>query len=603
MNVLKQTKQKRHNKRIFGFDIETYNNNKDFVCASIIGDGYKKVFYDPKCVIYEIKTNKIFHNSNIFATNLAFDFFGTFFEKEDVKHFYTLFRGADLLFAKSYLDKDQFTKNPKLKTKALPSVTFLDSLNYAKLPVSEMGKILNLRKLEKPEFLGEFPQNKEEWEIMIDYNLRDSEITYKFMIFLINAFESLGATFKNTLASTSMSLFKNKYLDDIYFQPSEDILLEQFESYYGGRTEAFKRGTFRDVNYYDFNSLYPSVMRDYPFPDPNSLRISKKNTVKYIREYEGISHIKINVPASLKYPVLPYRQDNGRVVFPTGTFSGWYTHVEIREAEKHGCVVMNVYKTHYYKRLCRPFKAFVEDLYNLRLKYKEEKSPMEYVVKITMNSLYGKFGQKFTNRDNWVHESHFTLEDLGKLDSFDVIGDFIRIKENNSHPSNFCIPIWATYTTAYGRIKLHRAIVETDPIYCDTDSLITKKTLPESKELGKLKREMRVSEGIVIRPKFYALKDADSNKGYVKIKGLRKRLNYLEFVGMLHTNIRENKTEKIYFDKIAKFKEALRRDLLPNETINIHKQFSLEDEKRKWESNLNPDILQDSLPLLLNPKS
>ena len=115
------------------------------------------------------------------------------------------------------------------------------------------------------------------------------------MKFLINSFEHLGATFKNTLASTSMSLFKNKYLKEVYFQPKEEILLEQFESCFGGRSEAFKRGTFENYNYYDFNSLYPSDMFENEFPDPNSLRITYKNTNEYINNYHGISKVDIYV--------------------------------------------------------------------------------------------------------------------------------------------------------------------------------------------------------------------------------------------------------------------------------------------------------------------
>src|SRR6056297_3070374 len=99
---LSKTKQKIFNKKYFGFDIETANDNKDFVMASIVGDNYQKLFYSPESVIEEIKTNYIFRNSTIFATNLSFDFFGTFFSSKEKSNFYTLFRGSDLLLAKTY---------------------------------------------------------------------------------------------------------------------------------------------------------------------------------------------------------------------------------------------------------------------------------------------------------------------------------------------------------------------------------------------------------------------------------------------------------------------------------------------------------------------
>ena len=83
INVLKSTKQKLFTKRLFGFDIETANNNKDFILASIIGENYEKVFYSKDELINEIKNKYIFRNSVICATNLSFDFFGSFFNNEE----------------------------------------------------------------------------------------------------------------------------------------------------------------------------------------------------------------------------------------------------------------------------------------------------------------------------------------------------------------------------------------------------------------------------------------------------------------------------------------------------------------------------------------
>lgn len=605
MCKLAPTKQRINKKRIFGFDIETANNNKDFVLASIIGDDYQKVFYSKEDLHKEIKTNKIFRGSLIFATNLSFDFFGTFFNSDEQKNFFTLFRGSGLLLAKTYFYKNEFyplSKPPTKSKKQLKSITFLDSMNYATLSVKKMGNIIGKSKLEHPDWLGEHPKNQKQWRQLEEYNIRDSEITFEFMKFLIDGIESLGGTFKNTIASTAIATFKNKYLEDTYYQPAKHILLEQFKSYYGGRTEAFKRGYIKDYNYYDFNSLYPSVMEEMEFPDPNTIRITKTNTKDYIMNYEGISKIKIYVPNSLKYPVLPVRLETGKVIFPTGNIEGWYTHVEIREAMKNGAVLMEVHKTQYFLKTCRPFKRFVNDMYKLRKQYKLDNSSMELVVKLIMNSLYGKFGQKFNDKDNWMHESTVTLKQIENSKEIERKGEFIRLTKDMK-PASFCIPIWASYVTAYGRIKLHRAIKECEPVYVDTDSLVTKKELPESNELGNLKLEMKIKEGIIVRPKFYAMVNADENAKekdmyHVKIKGLGKRLSYFEFVGLLNCPLQPNgRTQRIYYDKFTKFKEAIRRDLIPNEIIEVHKEFGLEDEKRAWKNKFNHKVLEDSVPL------
>ena len=581
--ILKRTKQKSFKKKIFGFDIETCNNNKDFVLASLVYDDYEKVFYSKEEIIKELKTCVLFRDCVIFATNLSFDFFGTFFKNED-KHFKTLFRGSHLLSAKTFLYMGEFTAFNKKKGKGYKSIEFIDSLNYASLSVSQMGKIINLPKYEAPSCLGKFPKNESEWEAIKEYNLRDSYITYKFMSFLIPAFENLGATFKQTIASTSMSLFRNKYLEDEYHQPDEDILLKQFNAYYGGRTEAFKRGYFENQYYYDFNSLYPSVMRDFEYPDPNTLRINRSGHIRYIKEYEGVSHVDIYCPY-MQYPLLPYRREDGRLIFPVGHFSGWYSHQELNKALELGYKITMIHETMYYTKTCNPFKGFINDLYNLRLKYKSENNIMEYVVKITMNSLYGKFCQKFKDKDNVVHESSINIEDV--KGSFEFIGNYIKIKQD-AKPSPFCVPIWGLYISAYARLKMHDAILKSKPIYCDTDSIITRQELNTSNELGALKLEMKIDKGIVVRPKFYAL--VSNEEEIVKIKGLGKRLSYLEFMGLL-------KEGEIEYTKFTKFKEAIRRNLIPNELLIINKEFNLQDNKRDWFNEFDLNNFEVSEPL------
>lgn len=625
---LKPTQQTFFNKKVYGFDIETYDNNKKFLMCSIYSDDFQKFYYSTEDFVSDLKTNPIFKDSFIFATNLAFDFFGVFFTHKDKKEFYTLFQGSGLLFAKTYFYKGEFLSQGRLKTMSLKSLTFIDSLNFAKMSVEKMGKILGLPKLTTPSFIGQKPKNHEEWEEMKLYNMRDSQVTYMFVKFLIKSFETLGATFKNTLASTSMTLFKNHYLDKEYYLPEEWVLLEQLESYYGGRTEAFSRGYFKDYLYYDFNSLYPSVMRDFDFPDPNSLRITRRNNEEIIFKYHGCSHVKIYVP-EMKFPPLPYKQENGRVIFPCGKIEGWYTHEELRYAVSLGCTIVEVIKSHYYLEMCRPFERFMNDLYNLRLRFKEEKNPMEYVVKITMNSLYGKFSQRFLEKDNWVHESFLQYEEKIEENQVEIKNGYARIVKDTA-PAVFCIPIWASYVTTYGRIKLHKALVKGDAIYCDTDSIITKETFPESNKLGELKLEMPVDECIIVRPKFYALKS--NNDEYVKIKGLGRRLKYIEFTGtflnMLHSykhlkilsntplnslkivkmiEIHEQlkiqgfmTTPALDYDKFTKFKEAIRRDFIPNEIIAVHKEFSLNDEKRIWEKENFSLLKQESKPLRIN---
>lgn len=580
MKILKPLKQRTFSKNIYGFDIETYGRKNEFYCASVWNPKYQRVFFDKEELIHEFTKHR-YRNVFVVATNLLFDFMGTYFGRPEEKKFKYLYRGSQLIFAKSYIKNNTYN----LTYNKEGCVTFIDTYNYAKMSVAALGKILGTNKLKSPACLGRLPDNEKEKRELVIYNLRDSEVSQKFMSFLFDSFSQLGATPQKTIASTTMNLFRTKYLNTYFFRHSIDDLKTQFKAYYGGRTEAFKRGVIEDYYYYDFNSLYPSVMLN-DFPDPNTLRRNKENTKSYINSFEGISKVEIHCPDNIPIPLLPYRTEF-KLLFPKGTFTGWYSHVELRKALEIGYVLKRVYRTLYCKETCSPFREFVTDLYKKRMAYKKDNNNMQFVIKLVLNSLYGKFGQRFWDRDNYI-SADTPLSELHKYDYIERIGNFFRVKNAEIDPPVFTVPMWALYTTAMARLKLYDVLQRSDPVYCDTDSIITRDKYVTNNELGRLKLEMNIAEGIIVKPKMYALKD-DQGRCYVKIKGIGKQVTYPEFKKFI-------KNPVILYDKFVKFKEAMKRNLTPNEIIPVTKHLNLEDDKRIWPATFNPKELQLSIP-------
>ena len=605
----KATTQRLHSKRTFGFDIETHSDNKGFLLCSLVGldiarNPYKKMFFTKEDFIKEIKVNPIFRGAEIYATNLSFDFFGTLYDQSDLGNFVKCERGSALLSVKTWFEGSgeatKFVPSSKRAGKSgnrRKSLEFIDTLNYAKMSVEQMGKQLGFPKMKSPVFGKPWKQmTKEEQDYMIEYNFRDSEVTYKFANFLIDAFESLGASVNLTIGSTSMSLFKNKYLGDFEVHPvAENILRRLFLGFYGGRTETFMRGEFSDMNYYDFNSLYPSVMQLEEFPDPNSMRVSKVDTTNYIMHCEGVSEVEVEVPY-MKIPPLPYRDDKGRIMFLCGRMRSSWSHIELRNAVECGCKITKVYESIYYVRNMRPFVQYVKDLYDLRDKYKAEDSPMEKVVKLFMNNLFGKFGEKFDDKGYTVHKNAITekqVADATRIEEY-ADGKHFKVTENQD-PKAHCIPIWAIYVSAYGRVKLHQFLVKYGAVYCDTDSLITPHEIDTSTDIGRLKLEMSVAKGCCIRPKMYALYSKE-DKDHIKLKGLAQKYQPKTYDKFRNEFVKD---PKIMYHKFTKFKEAIRsKDLVPNEVQLTYKNFGLEDNKRDWgDKKFNVDELQDSEPL------
>jgi hypothetical protein len=121
-------------KALYGFDIETANNNKDFVCASLVSDDYVFFTRSKDELIHELLVNKRYHNSFIVATNLMFDFFGVFSIREAHQDFKIIERQGKLIFCKTYVKKtgsDVFYHPSKVKgRKDLKPITFIDSISH-----------------------------------------------------------------------------------------------------------------------------------------------------------------------------------------------------------------------------------------------------------------------------------------------------------------------------------------------------------------------------------------------------------------------------------------------------------------------------------------
>ncbi len=603
---LKPSSEKLKHKKLYGFDIETYGENNKFLMGSIVNETEEYVFWDKKRMQDFIIKNEKLKSSYLFATNLGFDFTGLFDTIDIMREFKFISRGSDFITI-----QHKKTKAPK----------FFDTMNFFKCSVANLGHILKIPKLEKPDFLGQYvnmitePQKAKHLQ---NYNIRDSYISFRFAKFLQDGFNSIGGNLKYTIASTSMGLYRKKFLKHWILQPPKEIIKEQFNAYYGGRVESFERGLIRNKNYYDINSLYPYVMATKLFPFPNSM------TTKQDLNLEGISLCNIETPKNLLIPLLPLRHDN-KLLFPLGKFQAWQTHAELRKAIDLGYKI-EILKSYTYEKNFNPFSDFVNEMYSERMKFKKNNSPFELIYKILLNSLYGKFAQKMEFSEIFMIE---TQKDLDKINDYIKLnigllqdGKDIRYKIDSpcieekeivgkiyasakmyyvtdldvvNYPK-FINPIISIYTTSYARLELYKWIEKAgfnNVSYCDTDSLITTSELPTGTKLGELKKELSITKGIIVKPKFYYVEDENNPKDkFVKAKGLHNLKTIMDFKKVLET-------QEYEYTKFTKFRESLRRDLHFNQKLDILKIIDLEDNKRLWKREFNQKEKETSQPLVV----
>ena len=380
---------------------------------------------------------------------------------------------------------------------------FYDTLNHWKMSVKKMGERIGLSKLDHG---GNF--------VNVRYCRRDTEIVWWFVLQMSVIYDSFGAEIRATIGSSALALFKKQ--NDVHkfkFELSKSTIEWMLGGYYGGRTEVFyTKPVSGVVQYFDFNSLYPSTMlRD--FPDIYSMRFVRKPNL----DFEGMCDCTLEVPDSETIPLLPFRVDT-KLVFPVGRFRGTFTYPEIRKAIEVGYRVIRLHRGFETRGKVRPFTDYVEGLYRKRLKAQEEGDDlMSEAFKLFMNNLYGKMAQ-----GNEITE----LIPIEKAPSHsEVFGDMALHKKVGDYPDQTNV-VWPAYVTTYGRIMVWDALKHIEKnsgllLYCDTDSVMfesDKILFSDSKELGKLKLEGVFNYAWFKGPKMYRL--VSDQKTFTKVKGV-----------------------------------------------------------------------------------
>ncbi len=369
-----------------------------------------------------------------------------------------------------------------------------------------------------------------------------------------------------SLSRLSLKAFRTKFINKPLFNPFCDynyqtktykirfkkLLLKIYSSYFGGRTEILKRGYYKKVNAYDINSLYPFVFsKDYPIGKV------RKKTVYSLAEfqrsldlYEGFIDGEVEELYS-EYPILPGKDTENRTVFSYGLKKGVYCFPEIRYG-----LTQKLFKFKFpldlilFKR-GDFFNGFGEKCFAERLKYQNKDNPIQYPLKIIMNSLYGKFGQRLTQESQtYLSASDYVRYMCGEKTIHDFIpksarrvkliskGDIHVFKYENTNIKPFYMPHIATYVTSYARIELLKVMLKNKDKLCyvDTDSIWTigEANVNLGDKIGEWKLERTCQETAFLALKCYAYM---TDELVIRIKGVTKqmiqRANFLSVTDFL----------------------------------------------------------------------
>ena len=406
--------------------------------------------------------------------------------------------------------------------KGTKTIQLLDTLNIWRMPLAKLGEHIGLPKLPFP---GENASTAE-WNT---YGKRDTEIIMAACIgwwdLLLR--RDMGG-FASTLAAQAFRTYRHRHLPKgLLIDADEKALKMARDAYVGGRTECRFIGIYREPTYLlDINSMYPAVMRSERYPLALQSRRTFIDSAELSRWCDtgcAVADVTLNTDV----PAYPKKHD-GKLVFPVGEFRTSLSTPEIQYALERG----HIARIHGACRYSSApiFRSFVDEMYAWRLEFRERGDETSaWMVKILMNSLYGKFGQR-----GIVYERSHNIRDLramawddldaetGIVTRYRQLGGLVQVQSDDSE-SRESHPAVASHVCAYARCNLFRfeSIAGTDRVfYMDTDSLLVdrvgyerlKPHIDESR-LGALKLEGQFDEITIHGPKDYVFGDKYRCKG------------------------------------------------------------------------------------------
>lgn len=395
------------------------------------------------------------------------------------------------------------------------------------------------------------------------------QIIYKFNSMIFKLF-SLNIHRYPTLSSLAFAIFRAKFMKKKNIPRLNGKIADDIrKGYTGGAVDMYipesKPGV--EIKCYDVNALYPSQMESQLMP-VGSATFFQGDIRKINNNAFGFFYCHIIAPDDILHPILQTRvKINGvtKTIAPIGSWEDILFSEEMYNAEKYGYKFNIIWGYVFEKE--NIFKNYVDFLYTLRSKYPKT-DPMNFITKILMNSLYGRFGMN-NNFDNIevIHKDYladFENKYIDYISEKIELDDYIIIFYNppNDIDTDYKTSVGiAAATTAYSRV--HMTQFKNNPninlYYTDTDSIYTDSDIDESfidnKTLGKLKLENICKRAIFLAAKLYFL-ETESGKNIIKVKGLKdtSSLNYNDFKNLLNKNFIVEKSHQKWIRNLSESK-------------------------------------------------
>ena len=373
-----------------------------------------------------------------------------------------------------------------------------DSLAIIPVPLARFFKgskgDIDYRKMER-QFRGEYKGE------ILDYLHQDCMSLLKVVSVFVERF---GA--KLTVGSTAMSQLSLRH-DYEKMHQRQDALFRPF--YYGGRVQCFQHGIIKGpLIMLDVNSEYPTAMKKFSHPISATF-----HQVDYMPD-------SFDVPFFVEFTgsndgALPMKTENGSLSFEVEHGRFMACSHELQKALEYGLVKIDRVHSAWIPAAHSSFANFVDEFYAEKVNAKKAGDELgEMFAKFMLNSAYGKFGSNPDNFRDWIINRDFGADITLQANEYRLEAEFDDFElwskpAANADNSFYNVATAASITSAARSIMLDGIQKATDPIYCDTDSILCRGFTGEisSTELGAWKLEKTAPMAAVAGKKLYALYD------------------------------------------------------------------------------------------------
>lgn len=236
----------------------------------------------------------------------------------------------------------------------------------------------------------------EDFDAVLRYCLKECDLLVQLMTRMRNKMRpvKLIPTRWDGAGAIGQRLLQNNKIPTYFGDAPDEAKRASQYAYFGGRIECVRYGNREErVFSHDIRSAYPSAMRSLPCLAHGRWTHSRRGLGRTDGAFQ-LCRIKWSFRSVNAIHPLPWRERSGAVFFPARG-EGWYWRPEaelVRDFRPNEYEVMETWTFH---PECehQPFH-FVDDVYEQRDRMRRAGHDAHIVLKLALNSLYGKLAQK-----------------------------------------------------------------------------------------------------------------------------------------------------------------------------------------------------------------